>query len=94
MSVATDDSQFESVKGSPSDLRPPEAIEVTVLMPCLNEVRTLGACIRNAQSFFERAGIRGEIVVADNGSSDGRRPYRVSSARELWTFRFAAMGLH
>ena len=71
MSVATDDSQFESVKGSPSDLRPPEAIEVTVLMPCLNEVRTLGACIRNAQSFFERAGIRGEIVVADNGSSDG-----------------------
>ena len=45
--------------------------ELTILMPCLNEAETLGICIRKAHSFLERAKIRGEIVVADNGSDDG-----------------------
>ena len=40
-------------------------------MPCLNEARTLDACVRKAQGFLERAGVRGEVVIADNGSSDG-----------------------
>src|SRR6187200_2320273 len=40
-------------------------------MPCLNEALTLESCIRKAQSFFARAGVAGEIVVADNGSTDG-----------------------
>ncbi|MBH9578384.1 glycosyltransferase family 2 protein [Inhella proteolytica] len=46
-------------------------IELTVLMPCLNEALTVETCIRKALSFFRRAGINGEIVVADNGSTDG-----------------------
>jgi len=45
--------------------------ELSVVMPCLNEARTLESCIRKAQSFFARAGVAGEIVVADNGSTDG-----------------------
>jgi hypothetical protein len=46
-------------------------IELTILMPCLNEAETLGVCIQKAHSFLDRAEIRGEIVVADNGSTDG-----------------------
>ena len=40
-------------------------------MPCLNEAETLARCIRNAQAGIERSGVRGEIIVADNGSTDG-----------------------
>jgi Glycosyl transferase family 2 len=46
-------------------------VELTILMPCLNEARTLGACLEQARLFLQREGITGEIVVADNGSTDG-----------------------
>ncbi|MBZ4421558.1 glycosyltransferase family 2 protein [Myxococcus sp. RHSTA-1-4] len=46
-------------------------MEVSVVIPCLNEVRTLGACIEKALASFQRLGLRGEVVVADNGSNDG-----------------------
>jgi glycosyltransferase involved in cell wall biosynthesis len=46
-------------------------IELTILMPCLNEAQTLETCIGKAQSFLSRAQVTGEIVVADNGSTDG-----------------------
>jgi hypothetical protein len=42
-------------------------------MPCLNEAETLAACIEKASRFLSANGIRGEIVIADNGSSDGSR---------------------
>ncbi|MFM7703414.1 MAG: glycosyltransferase family 2 protein, partial [Rubrivivax sp.] len=45
--------------------------ELTILMPCLNEARTLPACIGKAQAFLREQGIRGEVLIADNGSSDG-----------------------
>jgi hypothetical protein len=47
------------------------AIELTILMPCLNEARTLAACIDKASSFLARSGVSGEVLVADNGSTDG-----------------------
>jgi len=47
------------------------AIELTIVMPCLNEAETLAACITKARSFFDRSGVKGEIVIADNGSTDG-----------------------
>jgi glycosyltransferase involved in cell wall biosynthesis len=47
--------------------------ELSVVMPCLNEARTIGTCIRKAQASFDRIGIAGEVVVADNGSTDGSR---------------------
>jgi len=48
-------------------------IELTILMPCLNEAATVGGCIAKARVFLERAGIPGEVLVADNGSDDGSR---------------------
>jgi glycosyltransferase involved in cell wall biosynthesis len=50
--------------------REPADVEVSVLMPCLNEADTLAVCIRKARAALEQAGISGEVVVADNGSSD------------------------
>jgi glycosyltransferase involved in cell wall biosynthesis len=49
------------------------SIELSVVMPCLNEVRTVGNCIDKAIGFFQRMAVRGEVVVADNGSIDGSR---------------------
>lgn len=46
-------------------------MELTILMPCLNEAETLAACIRKARKFLEAQNISGEVLVADNGSSDG-----------------------
>ena len=46
-------------------------IELTILMPCLNEAETLALCIDKAQAYLARSGIAGEVVIADNGSTDG-----------------------
>src|SRR5687768_9396540 len=48
-----------------------EQVELTILMPCLNEGETLARCIAKARAFLERSGVAGEVLVADNGSSDG-----------------------
>ena len=56
--------------------RPPvadEVIELSIVMPCLNEAETLALCIRKAQTFLRSSGIAGEVVIADNGSTDGSR---------------------
>lgn len=44
--------------------------EVSVVMPCLNEAETLAICIEKANLFFETNAINGEVIIADNGSSD------------------------
>ena len=46
-------------------------LELSIVMPCLNEAETLGTCIRKALESLRRDGIVGEVVIADNGSSDG-----------------------
>jgi glycosyltransferase involved in cell wall biosynthesis len=57
-------------------------IELTILMPCLNEAETIAVCVRKACAFIERAGIQGEVLIADNGSSDGSQEIaRRSGAR-------------
>jgi glycosyltransferase involved in cell wall biosynthesis len=48
-----------------------EDIEVSVVMPCLNEARTVGRCVDKAVQALRRADVIGEVIVADNGSSDG-----------------------
>jgi glycosyltransferase involved in cell wall biosynthesis len=48
-----------------------EAVELSVVMPCLNEAETLETCVLKIQKAFQEAGIFGEIIVADNGSIDG-----------------------
>jgi hypothetical protein len=47
------------------------AIELSIVMPCLNEVETVGLCIGKALRFLHEHGIAGEVIVADNGSTDG-----------------------
>jgi len=47
--------------------------ELTILMPCLNEAETIAACVKKASNYLSRSGICGEILIADNGSTDGSR---------------------
>lgn len=46
-------------------------VELTILMPCLNEAETIATCVAKAQGFLARTSIDGEVLVADNGSRDG-----------------------
>ncbi|MGC8743013.1 MAG: glycosyltransferase family 2 protein [Verrucomicrobiia bacterium] len=50
-----------------------EPIELSIIMPCLNEARTIGICIKKALGFLEQYGVKGEIVIGDNGSTDGSK---------------------
>jgi glycosyltransferase involved in cell wall biosynthesis len=45
--------------------------ELSIIMPCLNEARTVGVCIKKAMAYLELHNVKGEVIVADNGSSDG-----------------------
>lgn len=47
-----------------------EETELTILMPCLNEEKTIGMCIEKAKKFLKENNIKGEILIADNGSVD------------------------
>jgi glycosyltransferase involved in cell wall biosynthesis len=46
-------------------------LELSIVMPCLNEARTMGTCVRKALAYIELHNIDGEVIVADNGSTDG-----------------------
>jgi glycosyltransferase involved in cell wall biosynthesis len=48
-----------------------DPVELSIVMPCLNEAETLARCIEKAWLGIQRAGVRGEIIIADNGSTDG-----------------------
>ncbi|MEM8612684.1 MAG: glycosyltransferase family 2 protein [Cyanobacteria bacterium P01_H01_bin.105] len=48
-----------------------ESIELSIVMPCLNEAETLEICIRKARAYLDSHSVNGEIVIADNGSTDG-----------------------
>ena len=47
------------------------ALELTILMPCLNEAETVATCVGKAMGFLRRTGVKGEVLIADNGSTDG-----------------------
>jgi hypothetical protein len=46
-------------------------VELTIVMPCLNEAETVTTCVLKAMKFLDDSGVSGEVVVADNGSTDG-----------------------
>src|ERR1700674_6097231 len=48
-----------------------DGVELSVVMPCLNEAATVGICVKKAIEALDRHRIRGEVIIADNGSSDG-----------------------
>ena len=50
-----------------------DEVELTILMPCLNEAETLAVCIDKAKDYLKRANVTGEVLIADNGSTDGSR---------------------
>lgn len=51
----------------------PASVELSIVMPCLNEAETIATCVSKAFASIERLGVRGEVIVADNGSTDGSR---------------------
>jgi hypothetical protein len=58
--------------GEPIDEAPAAPrVELTILMPCLNEAETVATCVRKARGFLARTKIDGEVLVTDNGSTDG-----------------------
>lgn len=60
-----------TVRESPSPGAETLLVEVSVVIPCLNEASTIAACVRAARSALDDGGYRGEIIVVDNGSTDG-----------------------
>ena len=52
---------------------PARELELSVVMPCLNEAATVGHCVERAIAALKAGSIAGEVVVADNGSTDGSR---------------------
>jgi len=57
--------------------------ELSIVMPCLNEAETLATCIRKARQAFEDAGVKGEVVVADNGSTDGSQQIAIEEGARV-----------
>lgn len=71
MDIATDLALPAAAPAAPRVPLRPDEPELTILMPCLDEARTVATCIRKAQRFLAESGIRGEVLLADNGSRDG-----------------------
>lgn len=59
-----------------------DELTVSIVMPCLNEADTVAACVQTARHALDSAGLDGEVIVADNGSTDGSQELaRVAGAR-------------
>jgi glycosyltransferase involved in cell wall biosynthesis len=58
-------------------------MELTILMPCLNEALTVETCIRKARAYLEKRSIAGEVLVADNGSTDGSQSLAVAAGARV-----------
>lgn len=69
---------------------PRDVVELTILMPCLNEAETVGTCVAKARAFLSRAAIDGEVIVGDNGSTDGSQ--RIAQAAGARVVDIAARG--
>src|SRR3982750_4432899 len=67
MITASADTRFDVALAVP----PEDSVELSIVMPCLNEAETLENCIRKAQRCLNENDIQGEIIIADNGSGDG-----------------------
>jgi glycosyltransferase involved in cell wall biosynthesis len=66
-----DELTMESHLSGLTDAERRETLTVSVVIPCLNEVNSVGLCVEKARSAMAAAGLAGEVVVADNGSTDG-----------------------
>ena len=60
-----------------------QTLDVTILMPCLNEAETLAVCVRKAKAAIETLGRPGEVLIADNGSTDGSQAIAVAEGARV-----------
>ena len=67
-----------------------DGVELSVVMPCLNEAATVGICVKKALDALKWHGIRGEVIVADNGSTDGSQQIARDLARASCRWNSAA----
>ncbi len=58
-------------------------MELTILMPCLDEALTVEACVRKAHAYLSKSGVVGEVLVADNGSTDGSQAIAVAAGARV-----------
>lgn len=67
-------------------------LELSILMPCLNEALTVATCVAKARAFLERESIRGEVLVADNGSTDGSQALAEAAGARVVAIRQKGYG--
>lgn len=60
-------------------------MELTILMPCLNEAAAVGYCVQNALTYLRSRNIAGEVLIADNGSSDNSRELAAAAGARVIT---------
>ena len=70
----------------------PDPVELTILMPCLNEAETLARCIEKAKIGIQKSGVPGEILIADNGSTDGSQALAEKNGARVVTVREKGYG--
>ncbi len=68
------------------------ALELTILMPCLDEAETVATCVAKARGYLEDRGIAGEVLVADNGSTDGSPRLAAEAGARVVTARHKGYG--
>jgi len=69
-----------------------EGLELTILLPCLNEAETIETCIDKAMAYLARSDLRGEVLVADNGSTDGSQQLAAAKGARLVQVRDRGYG--
>lgn len=60
-----------------------DVLEISIIMPCLNEAETLAACIQEALQAIRECGVVGEVIIADNGSTDGSRDIAIRTGARV-----------
>ncbi len=71
MNTYTEDRVSEAPRPGVETPRAGDELTVSIVMPCLNEAESLAPCVRAAREALEKTGVPGEVIVADNGSTDG-----------------------
>ncbi len=85
------ESSSSGVRSGPADwmYRIRAVDELSIVLPCLDEAETLTVCIDKARDFMNRHGVSGEVIVADNGSTDGSQEIaRAHGARVVVSRQF------
>ena len=67
-------------------------VELSIVMPCLNEERTVGKCVTQAKTFLLNNNVSGEVIIADNGSTD--RSAEIASANGAIVVHVKENGVH